>query len=95
MDKLTRREIRYVCFRLQTEADGGAVALVADSGPMLFVHEIEAHMMKQDGFDNWANFAKTWDVGALAPLVVVIRNMGIQSEWAEVLKAEAKPWPLS
>lgn len=84
MLNLTRRQIRYICFRIQTEEAGNAVADVA------FAPDVRIHMELQDGFDSWNNFAKTWDVGEKAPLVVVARTLSIQSEWNNVLEKEAR-----
>lgn len=93
MDKLTRRNIRYICFRLQTEATGGTKAEKEDEGIMQFVDEVRGHMEEQEDFDGWNNFGKTWDVGEKSFLVAVLRKSSIQSEWDKVLKDEAKPLP--
>lgn len=88
MDKLTRRQIRYICFRTQTEEAGGAKV-----GKLEFASDVKKHMESQDEFDEWKNFAKTWDVGDKAPLVVVLRTSSIQTDWNKVLKEEAKELP--
>ena len=92
MDKLTRRQIRYICFRLQIEAEGGNKAQ-PDKLHLRFVDEVKEHMESQEDFDGWKNFGKTWDVGDKAPLVVVTRMKSIQSEWNKILKEEAKEFP--
>jgi len=93
MEELTRRQIRYICFRLQTEAEGGPKAK-PDKGFMKSVKEVKLHMEKQDDFGGWENFAKTWDVDEKSYLVVVQRKSSIQSNWNEVLKREAKEIPI-
>jgi hypothetical protein len=93
MDKLIRREIRYICFRIQTETEGGNKATSEEEGPMKYADEIKSHMESQDDFGGWRNFAKTWDVDQKAPLVIVARTKSIQSEWNAVLAKEAKDLP--
>jgi len=94
MDELTRRQIRYICFRLQTEDAGGAKAKIEKEGVMKYVGEVRKHMEGQSEFDSWANFAKTWDVGDKSPLVVVVRKESIDTEWNKVLVEEAKELPI-
>lgn len=93
MKDLTRRQIRYLCFRLQTEADGGAPADPAEGGVMSLIEEVKDHMESQDDFGGWNMFAKTWDVDENSPLVVVKRTSSIYSEWNKVLKKESKDLP--
>ncbi len=93
MDKLTRRNIRYICFRLQTEAQGGAKAKKEDEGIMQYVDEVKEHMESQDDFGGWDKFGKTWDVDDKSPLVAVKRTSSIQTAWNKILKEEAKELP--
>ncbi len=93
MDKLTRRNIRYLCFRLQTEAEGGPKAKPEKTGLMSHVEEIKKQMESQPEFDGWKKFAKTWDVDETAKLVAVNRNSSIQADWNKTLKKEAKELP--
>ena len=92
MDELTRRQIRYICFRLQIEAEGGNKAK-KDNGPLKFIDEIKEHMETQDNFGGWEKFAQTWDVDEKSPLVVVNRTMSIQSEWNKIVEKEARDLP--
>ena len=94
MNDLTRREIRYICSRLQTEADGGSPATTESTGVMSFVNEVKEHMESQDDFGGWKMFAKTWDVDEKSPLVVVKRTSSIYTDWNKVLKKEAKDFPV-
>lgn len=92
-DDLTRRNIRYIAFRLQTETAGGAKAKKEKEGIMQFVEKIKSHMEEQEDFGGWDKFAKTWDVDEKSPMVAVKRNSSIHTEWNKVLKAEAKELP--
>lgn len=93
MDKLTKRQIRYLCFRLQTEVEGGNKATNEETGPMSFIDKIKEHMEEQEDFGGWNMFAKTWDVDEKSPLVVVKRTSSIYSDWNKILKEEAKELP--
>ena len=93
MDELTRRQIRYICFRLQIEAEGGNKAK-KDNGPLKFIDEIKEHIETQADFGGWEKFGKTWDVDGKAPLVVVIRTSSIQTEWNKIVETEAKELPI-
>lgn len=93
LSDLNRRQLRYICFRLQTEATGGVKALPEDTGPMLLVSEIKSNYEEQDDFGGWNNFAKTWDIDVKSPLVAVLRTSSIYTDWNKVLKAEAKELP--
>jgi len=95
MKDLTRRQIRYVCFRLQTEVEGGNAATQESTGTMSFVDKIKKHMESQDDFGEWKMFAKTWDVDEKSPLVVVKRVSSIYTDWNNVLKKEAKDIPIA
>ncbi|MDD5416190.1 MAG: hypothetical protein PHE48_04275 [Candidatus Daviesbacteria bacterium] len=92
-EDLTRRQIRYLCFRLQTEIEGGNKATREETGLMSFVDRIKEHMEQQEDFGGWNMFAKTWDVDEKSPLVVVKRTSSIYSDWNKILKEEAKELP--
>lgn len=93
MDKLTRRNIRYICFRIQTEVNGGAKAEKEKEGIMQFVDEVKEHMEEQEDFGGWDKFGKTWDVDDKSPLVAVNRTSSIQTNWNKILKKQAKKLP--
>jgi hypothetical protein len=95
MDKLTRRNIRYICFRLQTEAEGGPKAKPDQGGIMSNVLMVKKRLEAQEEFGGWKKFAKTWDVGEKETLVAVSRFSSIQNDWNKVLKKEAKDLPLA
>lgn len=55
-----RRSIRYVMFRIKDTV--GSVEDIGDVDRVL-LKLISAIYPKQDGFDGWANFNVTWDIG--------------------------------
>lgn len=93
MDQLTRRNIRYICFRIQAEVSGGVTAPIEPTGIMQHVEEVKAHLEEQDGFGGWNRFGVTWDVDEKYPLVVVGRKSSIQTEWKKTLEKNAKDLP--
>ncbi len=93
LENLTRRQIRYICFRLMTQSEGGAKASKEKEGVMSFVDEIKEHMEDQEDFGGWDKFSKTWDVDEKSPLVAVKRISSVQTEWNKILKAETKELP--
>jgi len=93
MNDLTRRNIRYICFRLQTEAEGGNKATPEETGIMSHIDEIKEQMEAQEEFGGWKKFGKTWDIDEKAKLVAVNRTSSLQTEWNKVLKKEAKDLP--
>jgi hypothetical protein len=92
MDKLTRRNIRYICFRIQTEVSGGEK--VKEEGILTHADEVKMHMESQSHFGGWDNFGVTWDVDEKAFLVVVLLKKSIESEWNEVVVKNAKEFPV-
>lgn len=82
-----RKQVRYRLFRLRTEAVDG---VEADPVPPGF----KKHFSDQKWFDEWENFAITWDVGdpedpkprgSGDPLEVVPRYISIEEEWEETI----------
>ena len=88
MENLTRRNIRYICFRIQIEEVEGRSS--KGDGILAFVSEVKAHIEGQDMFNGWAKFGHTWDVDEKAPLVVVSRVSSLQSDWNKVVEKNAK-----
>ncbi len=91
MDKLTRRNIRYICFRLKTEALEGIEAV--GDGIMEHVAEVKEHMADQSDFGGWEKFGVTWDVDEKAHLVVVLLKRSHESAWNKVVAKQAKDLP--
>ena len=76
-----RQDIRYWCFRLQTEAEEGVPSTGRPRG-------LKPHFEKQEWFDGWENFGKTWDVEADDPLTARPRWRTIHEEWEDVIQQE-------
>jgi len=93
MEELTRSNIRYICFRLKTESEGGPKASPTDAGVMSHVAEVKEHMEPQDGFGGWDKFGITWDVDKISPLVVMRRKTSLETEWNKVVNANARELP--
>lgn len=91
MNDLTRRNVRYICFRLRTEALGGVKA--TGDGILTHVQEIKDHMSEQSYFGGWEKFGVTWDVDEKAYLVVVLLIKSLESEWNAVVKENAIDLP--
>lgn len=69
------RRVRYICYRLRTEADGGAEA--GDAVPEGFREHYEA----QEWFLGWGEFARRWDVARQDPSLAVPRKHTETQEW--------------
>jgi hypothetical protein len=91
-----RRKIRYMCFRLQTEHDPEAPDRKAEGIPRGF----KPFFQKQEWFDGWDNFGKTWDVGGPEfamqygesddPLVVVPRWLTVWEENEDEMSSQMR-----
>jgi len=92
MDELTRRNVRYICFRLRSEEVEGKVA--EGDGIMDYVAEIRQHMESQSLFGGWENFGVTWDVDEKAHFVVVSLKKSHESVWNAMVEETAKELPL-
>ena len=95
MEKLTRRNVRYICFRIQNQEKGGVKPPFNEKGIMEHMQEIKDHMEGQEDFGGWAKFAITWDVDEKSYFVIVKRKSSIYSEWNRVVDKEAKDLPVS
>jgi hypothetical protein len=89
MDNLTRHQVRYICFRIQTEATGGA-----STEELEFVDEIKAHFEQQADFGGWEKFGKTWDVDEKAHLVAVLLKSSLETNWNAEVRKSAKDLPI-
>lgn len=94
MENLTRKEIRYLCFRFLQEVDGGNPVIEEKDGIMSFAKEVKEHFEKEEDFDGWNHFGKTWDVSEKAPLVAVTRTRSLVSEWNKEVELTAKDFPI-
>jgi hypothetical protein len=91
LDQLTRRNIRYLCFRIKAEECGGEKA--AGDGILSHLDEVKEHMSDQSDFGGWDKFGVTWDVDEKAHLVVVRLKRSLESEWIAVIKKNAIDFP--
>lgn len=91
MDNLTRRQLRYICFRIQSEV----VDKVAMNREGVLIHapDVREHMEEQEYFGGWDKFGKTWDVDEKAHFVIVPLKRSLESAWNKVIKKNAKPLP--
>jgi len=90
MEELTRRNIRYICFRLKSEMLGESEAV--GDGIMEHVLEVKEHMESQDKFGGWDKFGITWDVDEISFLVVVALTKSLESEWNNVFPNAELNW---
>lgn len=85
--EMTRREVRYQCYRLRTAADG---IRAADEE----AEPIKRYFEKQPGFGGWKNFARTWDIGAEGNHNrVTFKIHTEEQEWNLRVAALARPLP--
>ena len=94
MENLTRSQVRYYCFRIQTELASGTDAGNIPDG-------LKEHIESQDFFQSWEEFGETWDISEAKkgkiftnPLDVTLRTYGIQEEWQRTIEREARELPI-
>ena len=80
--RLERRDIRYFMYCLRSKAEKNKI--LPDAIPIDFALIYEA----QIGFDEWINFAITWDVSLHDAKVIVSREFSEQEEWERVVHAK-------
>jgi hypothetical protein len=85
-----RKVVRYWCYRMKTEADGGALATGAPTG--LRKHFEASEWFKPLG--GWASFATKWDVDHPDVLTIVPRRKSVWQEWDEKLVRDVPILPL-
>lgn len=83
---LTRRDIRYLCFRLKTEADGGPEAPELPQG---FRETFEG----QELFRGWAAFGVSWDVDQEDFWKIVILKESLARQWERTLLEKVPIFP--
>ena len=74
LSNLNRKQIRYSCFRLATEANGGAVAEGLPEG-------LKEHFEELPWFSGWKNYGITWDVSAETPLTMIPLKLSLEKAW--------------
>lgn len=72
-----RKALRYACFRLKTEADGGAKA---PKGAKKKTSKIsnDPWFTKMGG---WKSFSETWDLTEKPPHTLIPLEVSIQEKW--------------
>src|SRR3990167_10104278 len=83
MDKLTKRQIRYWCFRFRTEVEGGAPASGAPAG-------LKKHFEDMEWFSAWKDFSLVWDVKEDSPLEIRRLKENAKEVWQKVVEKNAK-----
>ena len=87
MFDLTRKRVRYFCFRIQNEVEGGAPAPEIPEG-------FKEYFEEQELFTGWENFAATWDVTKDDPFKLYKRRFTIHEEWNATLRAVVPELPV-
>ena len=86
-NELTRRQVRYWCFRFRTASEkGGAPALGAPRGLRKRFEE-HAH------FGGWENYGITWDVSDTDPFTLVPLRISLEVQWNTEAMASARELP--
>jgi hypothetical protein len=83
---LPRREIRYWCFRLSTEALGGAPSTGIPDG-------LKEYFEALPWFSSWENFGITWDVKDDKPLEIIPLKQSLEKSWNAELAHLARDLP--
>ena|SRR3989344_4561556 len=83
MDKLTKRQVRYWCFRFRTEDEGGAKADGAPRG-------LKNHFEDLEWFSDWKDFSLIWDVKEDSPLEIRRLKENAEDEWQKIVEKNAK-----
>jgi len=88
LSNLTKRQVRYWCFRFKTEADGIRSAEGAPEG-------LKRHFESLEWFTSWKDFTVTWDVVESSPLQIRPLKESAEKIWNRVLEENAKELPFS
>lgn len=86
MASLTRRKVRYLCFRLKTEAEGGEPA---PELPAAFKETFEG----QELFRGWAAFGVSWDVGKEDFWSITLLKESLAKKWEKTLLQKVPVFP--
>ena len=84
---MNRRQIRYLCARCKSEAEGFAEKPELVEG---FLETFES----QPNFRGWMGFGVSWDVDVNDPWRIVLRDKSIEDEWHEVLEQVVPELPV-
>lgn len=86
LSNLSKRQVRYWCFRFKTEADGIRSADGAPEGLKNYFESLE-------WFTSWKDFTVTWDVVESSPLKMRRLKRSAEEEWNDVLAENARELP--
>lgn len=89
LNELSKRSVRYWCFRYQNEAQGGAKATGSPRGLKKYFEALDLF----EALGGWSMFADKWDVNEQSPLEIVVRKKSITQQWREDLIDGAMPLP--
>lgn len=100
---MTRKQIRYLLFRLKTQTDEGLDTPKLNKG---FKKSFES----QKKFQGWSSFGVTWDVGGRilnddnpihdttsieeSPWTIVLRDKSLDEAWNDVLRKVVPELPI-
>lgn len=97
--KLGRRRVRYLLYRLRSEALGGGEAPELEKSEGVKLRELRKLVESQPGFSRWADFAANWDLPADKRLETDAhgRTAEVSIEWAgpvvvHRLRGEMQEW---
>src|SRR3990167_7915992 len=83
MNNLTKRQIRYWCFRFRTESEGGSLASGAPEG-------LKIHFESLEWFSSWKEFSLIWDVKEESPLEIIQLKENAEKVWQKTIERSAK-----
>lgn len=84
--ELTRRKVRYWCFRFKTEEVEFVPCTDAPAG-------LKGYFESLEWFSGWKQFAVTWDVRDESPLSIKPLKESSEVAWDRVLLEESKELP--
>lgn len=85
---MNKKQIRYLCSRIRTEAEGFAEKPELPQG---FMETFES----QANFRGWMGFGVTWDVDPKDPWKIVLREKSIEDEWNGILEKVVPEFPVA
>ena len=82
-----KRKIRYYCFAMKTNADGGNNKTVIPT-------QLIEYFEEKDEFEGWSGFGDTWDVRTTDPLSIFFRDFSINQEWDATMRRVVPELPV-
>ena len=87
LEKLTRRKVRYWCFRFHTEAIDGVDSSDAPEG-------LKEKFEEMEWFQGWDKFGVSWDISEEDNFRIVPRKTSIHQDWDKVIMSKFPVLPL-